>query len=136
MRYKHVFLVWLLADILLAAALFLLVTGRYVTGIDKDFDDVFLLVILYGVAFSLPSLAVLTLFYLIFHSKPRSISDCKLPYIYAIAGINVLYFLVTLGNGIMDAAFGVFYACSTAAGLLSFYLVYRKRCKNQSDKAI
>ncbi|MFN8253788.1 MAG: hypothetical protein U0V75_18085 [Ferruginibacter sp.] len=136
MKYKHVFLIWLLADIFLAAALFILVFGRLLAGFDKEFDGILLLVILYGFAFSLPSLLALTLFYFIYNRKPRSIAEYSKSYILAIIGINLLYCLVTYGANVMDAEFCIFYICSTAAGLLSFYVVFRKLRKAAAENNV
>lgn len=129
MKYKHVFLIWLLADVFLALVLLLLVIWNAVAGVDKDFDGLFLLVIAYGVVISLPSLVLLTIFHFVYNGRLKKPKTDTKPYIAVIVGINVLYLFSTFLTGIMDAEFNFFYLCSTAAGLLAFYTVNRKARK-------
>ncbi len=136
MKYKHVFLIWLLADIFLATGLLLIVLWNILSGGDKDFDGLFFLVIAYGVVISMPSLLILTVFHFIYNRRKKDPTAYTKPYITVIICINTLYFLSTLYTRTLDAAFSWFYLCSTAAGLLAFYTVNRKiRKKNPLQHA-
>jgi amino acid transporter len=90
MRWKDVFLIWLLADAFLACGV--LVVSVLFQGPDSP-DITFLLGIL-GIGFllSLPSLAVMSIFYFIY--KPYSNSNYFLPYTLLILLINLVYSIV------------------------------------------
>lgn len=127
MKYKHVFLTWLLADAFLAAGLLCFGIYELATGNgSKDDAGMFLLAAGIGVCCSLPSLAAMLLFHLVFTKNAKNPADYTMPYIALIICINMLYLLIGEYWYGMTAEFNIFYVGSTLAGLLAFYLVHRK----------
>lgn len=134
MRYKDVFLIWLIADGLLAAGSIILslISSNFADG---EFGFA-LVIIAYGIAFSLPSLAVMLLFHAIFNSSRKS--NYQGPYLFLIIVINLLYLL--MGRFFLDMILSNYMyliGSTTLAGLLAFAIVdrmIRKRLKHlQAD---
>ena len=131
MRYREVFLIWLIADGLLAAGSIILslFSANFAEG---DFGFV-LLIIAYGIAFSLPSLAVMLIFHAIFNSSRKT--NYQGPYLFLIITINLLYLL--LGRFFFDmylSSYALLIGFTTLAGLIAFAIVdrmIRKRLKHQ-----
>jgi len=121
MKYKHVFLIWLYADLFLAGGLmcFMMYEGG------RDATEMFFLIAAYGIGISLPSLIAMLLFHWAYTENAKDKIGHK-PYIFLIIGINILYLLIGQFAIGMTGEFNVFYIGSTLAGLLSFYLVDRK----------
>ena len=128
MKYKQVFFIWLLADAFLALGLLAFFGYEQFTGGAKDDFGMFLLVAAYGICISLPSLIVMLLFNLVYTKNAKAGADHRPAYISLIISINVLYLLIGLVCG-MTSEFNYFYTASTAAGLVSFYLVDKKARK-------
>ncbi len=131
MKYKHVFLVWLLADLFLAAGLLCFGIYEQATGNGSNDDaGMFLLAAGIGIGCSLPSLAAMMLFHLVFTKNAKHPEEYTMPYIALIIIINMLYLLIGEYWFGMTGEFNIFYIGSTLAGLLAFYLVHRKIKKN------
>jgi uncharacterized membrane protein YdjX (TVP38/TMEM64 family) len=128
MKYKQVFFIWLLADAFLALGLLAFAFYEQFTGGAKDDFGMFLLVAAYGICISLPSLIVMLLFNLVYTNNAKEGSDHRAAYILLIISINILYLVIGQLYG-MTGEFNYFYIASTAAGLLSFYLVDKKARK-------
>ncbi|MGC4103509.1 hypothetical protein [Ferruginibacter sp.] len=126
MKYKHVFLVWLLADVFLAIGLFIFILFELSGTSGRNNMDMFLWVCLYGIVVSLPSLAIMLIFHAVFMHNAKDPGDYKMPYMLLIIGINFLYLLITANAYRMGELFNLFYMGSTVAGLLAFYIVDRK----------
>jgi len=126
MKYKHVFLIWILADVFLALGLLGFTIYEQFTGGSLDDLSMFLAIAAYGTMISLPSLCVMLLFHFVYTKSAKNSSVYRIPYLGLIIGINVLYLLIGQFGFDMTLEFNVFYLGSTAAGLLAFYLVDRK----------
>lgn len=126
MKFKHVFFIWLLADLFLAVGLF--ATMFTTLAKDENFKDAGFLVavVFYGVLLSLPSLVVLLIFHAIYSKQQRTIDEYVKTYCIVILTINVLYFIVS-NRGFSDSGtlFNYFYIFTTIAGLLALFLVQR-----------
>ena len=131
MRYREVFLIWLIADGLLA-------TGSIILSlISSDFADgefgFALLIIAYGIGFSLPSLFIMMIFQAIFDSSRKS--NYQGPYLFLIIGINLLYLLAGIFFFDMKLNSYVYLiGFTTLAGLIAFAIVdrmIRKRLNHQ-----
>ena len=126
MKYKHVFLIWLIADLFLAFGLLCFVIYEQIDGGDKNDMGMFLLIAGYGIVVSLPSLVTMLLFHLLYTNNVKDTANYRQPYIALIIGINILYLLIgQVGFG-MTGEFNTFYVGSTLAGLLAFYLIDRR----------
>jgi len=144
MKYKHVFFIWLLADAFLALGLvgFAIYLQFEEAGQNAHFNlgmgdwAMCFYVILYGLLLSIPSLISMLFFHFIYTKNAKAGADHRGAYIALIIAINILYLLIgQFGYG-MTSEFNYFYIASTAAGLLSFYLVDRKvKKKLLSSKA-
>jgi hypothetical protein len=126
MKYKHVFFIWLLADVFLVLGLLGFLAYEMFAGGNKNDLEMFLLVIIYGICISLPSLIVMLLFHFIFTKNAKDAAKYKLPYIGLIISINILYLVIGQYGFGMTGEFKFFYIGSTLAGLLAFYLIDRK----------
>jgi len=126
MKYKHVFFIWVLADIFLALGLLCFFIYEQTSSQTPDDLGMFLLVALYGVCFSLPSLIVMLLFHFLFTKNAADKSNYKNPYLMLIVGINAAYLLIGMFIVGVTSEFNIFYLGSTLAGLLSFYLVDKR----------
>jgi len=126
MKYKQVFLIWLLADAFLALGLLCFAFYELFTGGSKNDIEIFFWMLLYGTCISLPSLLVMLLFHFIFTKNAKNSVTYSIPYVALIIAINMLYLLTGQYVFGMTAEFNVFYFATTAAGLLAFYLVDRK----------
>ena len=144
MKYKHVFFIWLLADVFLALGL--LCFAVYLQFEEAGQDGYFNLdmsdwamcfyIILYGLLLSIPSLISMLSFHFFYTKNAKAGADHRGAYIALIIAINILYLLIGQFGYDMTGEFNYFYIASTAAGLLSFYLVDRKvKKKLLSSKA-
>jgi hypothetical protein len=144
MKYKHVFFTWLLANAFLATGLVCFTI--YLQFEEADRNAYFgmngsdwvmcFYIILYGLLLTIPSLVSMLFFHFIYTKNAKAGADHRGAYIALIIAINILYLLIgQFGYG-MTGEFNYFYIASTAAGLLSFYLVDRKvKNKLLSSKA-
>ncbi len=126
MKYKHVFLIWLLADVFLASGVLCFFLYDMFNGSNTNDLGMFLLVIAYGISISLPSLLAMLLFHFIFTKKAPNTLNYAKPYIALIICINVLYLLIGQYVFGMTGEFKYFYIGTTLAGLLAFYLIDKK----------
>jgi hypothetical protein len=120
MKYKHVFFIWLLANLILAFGLFIIIA----TSLKEDLNILFAIII-YGFGISLPLLILLMGFNAVIIHKNR-LQNLKLKYLLAIISINILYFLVSLYFFQSDWEFNFFYIFSFLSGWLSLELVAKK----------
>jgi hypothetical protein len=126
MKYKHVFFIWLLADVFLAAGL--LCFGVYLSFTGGNANDVSMLfmIMFYGLLVSLPSLVAMLLFHLLFQRIAVTPEKYVTPYITLIIVINILYLLIGVFSFHMTTEFNIFYIGSTLAGLLSFFIINKR----------
>src|SRR4051812_48727514 len=91
MKYKHVFFIWLLADIFLAVGVGCYMFYDKVNAGSSDDFGMFLLLTGSGIGVSLPSLITMSIFYFVFKSNAKDPEDYRLSYIALIICINILY---------------------------------------------
>jgi chromate transport protein ChrA len=126
MKYKHVFLIWLFADILLVIGSLVYATKDSLYGTTIFFGSFF------GLLFSLPSLIIMLLFHAIYTKHAKNPNNYVLPYSLLILIINIIYLLVGYLWPINYETIYSFYnfykifIATTLAGFVSFYLVNRK----------
>jgi hypothetical protein len=138
MKYKHVFLIWFWADLILAIVtgiVALFVGDRSSTFFSGDIS-MFFLEIAFGVYVSLPSLAVLLLLYYFYNKNSLLKKDYFKIYAILILCINLVYAMFSYGVFTMKREFGLFYIFSTVAGLLALYLVDLKIKKEERNRAL
>jgi hypothetical protein len=120
MRWKDVFMIWLWADVLLGAGavIFAIFTSAMFTG----GPVLMLLVLLYGLLISLPSLVIMLLFHAI--CRRKSSSNYFWPYTMLILSVNIAYWITgTYFLGYTNTEYIAFIGCTILAGLLGFAIV-------------
>jgi heme exporter protein D len=137
MKYKHVFLLWLWADLILGLGTILTVLFMNITSGFAGGDYAMILwVVLFGVAVSIPSLIAL----LIIHSIYIKNSLLKLNYfnLYSIAilCINIIYSLSSYFIFDMKGELNLLFFFSTLAGFISLFLIRMKIKKEQQKEYI
>jgi hypothetical protein len=134
MKYKHIFFIWLLADVLLALGVIIL---SFFRSIDDGDSGIIMLIILYGIAISLPSLFALLIFHAVIDNRQKDKPADNYIYLITIVVINILYWLV--GRYVYHEASGEYnrlILCTTAAGIVSFfYINYTVQKKNEKEKS-
>ena len=124
MKFKHVFQLWFWADLILAAggSIFALIVSN------GDFSSIgfALLIALYGIGISLPSLIMMLIFHSIYSRNDRDTSNYVEVYSIVILVINVLYLVVSYFPMHLGKEFSLLYIGTTAAGFLSLYIVHRR----------
>ncbi|MBL0146404.1 MAG: hypothetical protein IPP48_12330 [Chitinophagaceae bacterium] len=132
MKYKHVFFVWLLADIILGAgSLIALLVSNISAGVHNGDYGMLLLVFLYGLGISLPSLVIMLLFHYFYLKKsPLTIKYFRV-YSLLILGINLLYLLVSYIVFKVQGEFFILYIFTTIAGFIALFLIHQKIKKEQ-----
>jgi hypothetical protein len=124
MRWKDVFMIWLWADLLLAAGV--IFAGVYINKGSSDDFGLIILVVLYGIFVSLPSLAVMLLFHVIYTKKMQR--NHTWPYMLLILCINLIYWLIgTFFNYYTPRNEWTYLILfTTLAGILGFAIISRK----------
>jgi NADH:ubiquinone oxidoreductase subunit 3 (subunit A) len=134
MRYKDVFKLWLYADEILAMG----VTAAAIFSSSGETGDggILLLMLIILAGFSLPSLIAPSCFYLWYRNKSKSNENLSAGYIAAIVSINFLYFLVSILFFDVDFEAALLYLLTTAAGLFSYFIVYKQKSSDKRLTAI
>ena len=130
MRYKDVFLIWLLADMLLATGL--VIISFFTLKFAEGDAGMVLLMIIYGLIVSLPSLVMMLIFHTVYKAIVKN-NNYRLPYLVLIFIINFLYWLI--GNPAyksIDMNYGYFILLTTLAGSIAFVIVDRRTRKRLS----
>jgi hypothetical protein len=125
MTFRNVFQLWFWADLilLLGGIIFALV----ISSGDLNVIGFVLLVAVYGVAVSLPSLIAMLIFHSVYYRKGRDTANYVQVYIIVILVINVLYLLVSyFFYEDMGASFDFVYIGTTVAGLISLFIVDKR----------
>ncbi len=128
MKYKHIFLIWLFANIILGLTAYFYLFFQSGNNKFNDFEMI-LIVALYGLFLTLPSLIILSAYYF-FYFKKLMYADYKFKLIAIIVIINILYFLASYYFFTMAKEFNYFFLASTLAGLISFAIMDKKVNKN------
>ncbi len=125
MRWRDVCLIWLLADVLLAAG-----TVTVVLVSPKGTGDMELLwlVLGYGFLVTLPSLAAMLLFYAVYSQARKGKAYHVSHYILLILAINLLYWLAARVTNFYIVSFDIrLILCTTIAGLIALAFVHRRK---------
>lgn len=121
MRYKDVFLIWLLADMLLATGLVIL--SFFTLKFAEGDAGMVLLMIIYGLIVSLPSLVMMLIFHTVYKAIIKNNND-QFPYLVLILIINFLYWLIgNPGYKAIDMNYGYFILLTSLAGSIAFVIV-------------
>lgn len=121
MRYKDVFLIWLLADMLLATGLVIL--SFFTLKFAEGDAGMVLLMIIFGLIISLPSLVAMLIFHAVYKATIKN-NYHHLPYLLLIFIINFLYWLFgNHGFKSIDINYGYFILLTTLAGSMAFVIV-------------
>jgi chromate transport protein ChrA len=134
MRWKDVFLIWLLADVLLAAGslIAVLITG----GVRNDLE-IFPFVLLYGFLVTLPSLAAMLLFHAVYSHVKKNETYQVLPYLLLVLSINLIYWLVWIFTFRHYENFQTWLIlCTTIAGLIALAIVHLRIKKREQQVII
>lgn len=133
-KYKDVFLLWFLADLILGVGLFLTMFAiNFSDGTKNNDYGMFLFVLVYGLLISIPSLVAMLIFHYFYNQKSMLKKDYLKVYSLVILGINVVYMLCSYFIFKMGGEFNLFYLFSTIAGFISLYLVHLK-IKNEERR--
>lgn len=130
MRHKDVCKIWLFADVILAIgiAVFSFLKNGH-NGV--IWGALFVTGILFF--FSLPSLIALLCFHTWYSSRTKGNETFAASYIAAILSINILYFLSSVIFFDIDFELALLYLATTAAGLISFYIVYKQINRRENE---
>jgi hypothetical protein len=132
---KYVFLVCLWANLLIGigTALF----AFFTSGMAIDEFGIILMVGLYGLGITLPSLIVLFIFHVAYTYKNRPQKNYLLHYSLLVIFINLAYWLVSayMSRFITDEIVPVFFLYTTFAGVLALLLVNHRIKKRISNTA-
>lgn len=131
MKYKDVFKIWLYANVILAIGI---AVFSFLTNGQNGVIWSALLVTGILFFFSLPSLIALCCFHAWYSNKAEENGNFAASYIAAIVSINILYFLSSIIFFDIDFELALLYLATTAAGIISFYIVY-KQVKRRSSEA-
>ncbi len=138
MKYKHIFLVWFFAEIILAIAAFfvLLAQSIYSAGsFNRDYG-MLLLVVGLSLLWSSPSLIVLLGFNYFYTKKhPYQKSYFKI-YSVLIIAINIVYALCSRFIFSMNVEFLLYFIFTTIAGLLALYFICLKIKKKERSEIL
>ncbi len=136
MRWKDVFLVWLWANLLIGAGTALY--AFFTSGMATDEFGIILMVGLYGLLITLPSLIILFIFHAAYTYKNKLRENYLLHYSVLVIFINLAYWLVSAYTSrfITDEIVAVFFLYTTFAGILALQLVNRRINKRIRDAAI
>jgi fumarate reductase subunit D len=125
MRLKHVFELWIIADLILAIGG--IVFGLIDTGGDVNAIGFAIMIGVFGMIVSLPSLIAMLIFHSVYYRSGKDTGNYVQVYIIVILVINALYLLITeLNFDMEDSPFDYLYIATTVAGLISLFIVDRR----------
>ncbi|MBP6432025.1 MAG: hypothetical protein KA319_09670 [Ferruginibacter sp.] len=137
MKYKHVFFLWIWANLILALGALLTVFVVSLPFGSRNNDwGMFLLVFAYGFFISLPSLVTMLCFHYFYSQKSILKKDYFKVYSLVILVVNVLYLLCSYFIFKMGGEFSLLYLFTTLAGFISLYLVHLKIKKEERKEMI
>jgi hypothetical protein len=136
-KYKHVFLLWFWADLILAIGLFVayFAVGFYNSAKNNDYG-MYLFVLGYGLVISIPSLIAMLIFHSLYNQKSILKKNYFKVYSLVILVVNLLYLLCSYFIFKMGGEFSLLYLFTTLAGFISLYLVHLKIKKEERSQLI
>jgi hypothetical protein len=138
MKYKYLFLVWLLAEVILGIGAFIAVIAQTAFSshvFNKDYGMIFMVIGL-SLLWSFPSLLVMWLFHFLYSQKHPYLKSYFKIYSIVIITINVLYALCSRFIFTMNTEFLLYFIFTTIAGLLALYFVTLKIKKKEREQLI
>jgi hypothetical protein len=136
-KYKHVFLLWFWADLILVIGGLIALFGTNMLNGFKNTDfGMTLLVFGYGLVLSLPSLIVMLIFHYFYSKKSLLKKNYFKVYSLVVIAINILYALCSYFIFKMQGEFGLLFIFTTIAGFIALYLVHLKIKKEERREMI
>jgi hypothetical protein len=136
MRWKDVFLIWFWADLLIGAGT--AIAGFFMSEVDVDGFPMLLMVGIYGLLITLPSLGVMCIFHAAYtySNKPRQ--NYLVHYSLLIILINIAYWFISVYKSrfYVDEMVTAFFLYTTFSGILALLLVNHRIKKRISNTAI
>jgi hypothetical protein len=136
MRWKDVFLIWFCADLLIGAGT--AIAAFFTSGMATDEFGLILVVGIYGLLVTLPSLGIMCIFHAAFIYNNKLRQNYLVHYSLLIISINIAYWLIAvyLGRFYMDDMVTAFFLYTTFSGVLALLLVNHRIKKRISNTAI
>lgn len=137
MKFKHVFLLWFWADLILAiGTLFVMIGINQFNGVKNSDFGMLLLVFGYGLVLSLPSLVTMLIFHYFYSQKSLLKKSYFKVYSLVVLSINIVYTFCSYAIFKMQGEFGLLFIFTTISGLLSLYLVHFKIKREERKEMI
>ncbi len=135
MKYKDIFLVWLLAEIILAIGAFLAIIAQTIyssASFDRDYG-MLLLVVGLSLLWSSPSLVVMLGFHYYNSKKHPFQKNYFKTFSILIIVINIVYALCSRFIFTMNIEFLLYFIFTTIAGLLALCVIHYKIKRHQTS---
>lgn len=136
MRWKDVFLIWFWANLLIGAGT--AIAALFMSDTDVDGFPMILMVGIYGLLVTLPSLGIMCIFHAAYTYNNKLRQNYLVHYLLLIIFINIAYWIVTacMGRFYVDEMITAFYLYTTFSGILALLLVNHRIKKRISNTAI